>query len=317
MKILITGAGGFVGQLLASHLLSANHHVILVDIFEPPLPPNIPDPSNATRIAADLHDSPSSVLTPDLDAAFIFHGIMSAGSEADFDLGYRVNLHSTLRLLDAIRHTCPGLRVIYASSTAIYGQPLPDMPSEATLPTPGSSYGAQKTMAEYALNDYTRRGFINGFALRFPTISVRPGKPTAAASSWMSGIVREPLQGKESVLPCDDGFLAWLCSPKTLVRNLLHALTLERDSLPLHTRQVNLPGITASVGEMLAALEKVGGKEARGLVKREEASPEIKAMLDSWPVRFDVSRALGLGFVRDQGFEGAVRDFKEELDRGK
>lgn len=313
MKILITGAGGFVGQLLAEHLLNDGHIVILVDIFTPPIPTKAAHQSNATPLKADLYEDPASVLTPDLDAAYIFHGIMSAGSEADFDLGYRVNLHSTLRLLDAIRHTCPGLRVIYASSTAIYGQPLPEWPSEATLPTPGSSYGAQKTMIEYAINDYSRRGFINGFALRFPTISVRPGKPTQAASSWMSGIIREPLQGKESVLPCDDGFLAWLCSPKTLVRNLLHVLSLERDSLPPQMRQVNLPGITASVGDMLEALEEVGGKEARALVKREEASKEIKGMLDSWPVRFDVSKALGLGFVKDQDFKGAVRDFKEGL----
>ncbi|KAF4554830.1 Hypothetical protein D9617_3g018990 [Elsinoe fawcettii] len=314
MKILITGAGGFVGQLLAEHLLNANHQVILVDIFTPPVPPTS-NPSNATCIKADLYDDPSSVLSPDLDTAYVFHGIMSAGSEADFDLGYRVNLHSTLRLLDAMRHTCPGIRVIYASSTAIYGQPLPHLPSEQTLPTPGSSYGAQKTMIEYALNDYTRKGHINGFALRFPTISVRPGKPTQAASSWMSGIIREPLQGKESTLPCGDDFLAWLCSPKTLVRNLLHALTLERDVLPGHTRQVNLPGITASVGQMMAALREVGGEDAVKLVKREEATQEIKAMLDSWPVRFDVSKALGLGFVQDQDFLGAVKDFKESLSR--
>ncbi|PNS16686.1 GDP-mannose 3,5-epimerase 1 [Sphaceloma murrayae] len=315
MKILITGAGGFVGQLLAEHLLNAGHQVILVDIFEPPVPPHAANPNNATPIKADLFESPSSVLTPDLSAAYIFHGIMSAGSEADFDLGYRVNLHSTLRLLEAIRHTCPGLRVIYASSTAIYGQPLPEWPDETTLPTPGSSYGAQKTMVEYAINDYTRKGHINGFALRFPTISVRPGKPTQAASSWMSGIIREPLQGKESVLPCQDGFLAWLCSPRTLVANLLHVLTLEKGCMPMHMRQVNLPGITASVGQMLEALEEVGGKEARALVKREEASAEIKGMLDSWPVRFDVKKAIGLGFVRDQDFLGAVRDFQESLGK--
>jgi nucleoside-diphosphate-sugar epimerase len=169
-------------------------------------------------------------------------------------------------------------------------------------------------MIEYLVNDYTRRGYINGFSLRFPTISVRPGKPTQAASSWMSGIIREPLQGKESVLPCDDDFKAWLCSPKTLVKNLLHALTLEREALPTHTRQVLLPGITATVREMLDALRQVGGEEAVKLVKREKASPEIKAMLDSWPITFDVSRALGLGFVADQGFLGAVQDFKASLE---
>jgi nucleoside-diphosphate-sugar epimerase len=204
--------------------------------------------------------------------------------------------------------------VIYASSTAIYGQPLPQWPSEATLPTPSSSYGTQKSMIEYAINDFSRRGWINGWTLRFPTISVRPGKPTQAASSWMSGMFREPLQGLASSLPCGDEFEAWLCSPRILVENLLHVLTLEVDALPSHMRQVNLPGITASVREMLAALEEVGGKEAVELVKREEPTKEIKDMLDSWPIRFDVSKAMGLGFKRDERFVDAVRDFKMSLE---
>ncbi|KAK4960654.1 hypothetical protein LTR66_012960 [Elasticomyces elasticus] len=313
MKVLITGAGGFVGQLLAEHLLNASHTVILADIFEPPIPEAARNKKNATCVKADLYEDPQAVLSKDLDAAYVFHGIMSAGSEADFDLGYRVNLHSTLRLLEAIRATCPGLRVIYASSTANFGQPLPEMPSEATVCTPASSYGTQKVMIETVLNDYNRRGHINAFTLRFPTISVRPGKPTQAASSWMSGIIREPLQGKESVLPCADDFEAWLCSPRTLVKNLLHALTLPGHCMPPHIRQVLLPGITANVGQMLKALEEVGGPEAVKLVKREKPSREIEEMLNSWPVRFDVSKALGLGFSADQDFKGAVEDFAASL----
>jgi len=313
MKILITGGGGFVGQLLAEHLLNDDHTVILADIFEPPVPAAAKNPQNATCIKADLHDSPATVLSKDLDAIYVFHGIMSAGSESDFDLGYRVNLHSTLHLLEAVRQTCPGVRWIYSSSTAIYGQPLPESPSEATVPTPQGSYGTQKVMLEYAINDYHRRGLLNAFIFRFPTISVRPGKPTQAASSWMSGIIREPLQGKESVLPCPDDFKAWLCSPKTLIKNLMIALTLPRECMEPHVRQVNLPGITADVGEMLQALREVGGEEAVKLVKREKPTAEIKAMLDSWPIRFDVSKALGLGFVADQSFKQAVEDFAASL----
>jgi hypothetical protein len=142
---------------------------------------------------------------------------------------------------------------------------------------------------------------------------VRPGKPTQAASSWMSGIIREPLQGKESVLPCADDFECWLCSPKTLVRNLVHTLELERECMPTHVRQIMLPGITANVAQMLQALKEVGGQEALDLVKREEASPEIKAMLDSWPIRFDCSKALGLGYVADGSFKDAVEDFAASL----
>lgn len=315
MKILITGAGGFVGQLLAEHLLNDGHQLVLVDIFTPPVPASTSPNANVTALKVDLHENPAAALSPDLDAIYIFHGIMSAGSEADFALGYRVNLHSTLRLLEAVRQTCPGVRVIYSSSTANFGQPLPALPSEATVCTPQSSYGTQKVMVEMALNDYHRRGFVNAFALRFPTISVRPGKPTQAASSWMSGIIREPLQGKESLLPCGDEFEAWLCSPRTLVRNLKIALDLPRDCMPPHVRQVNLPGITASVGEMLRALREVGGEEAVRLVKREEPSREIAEMLASWPVRFDVSKALGMGFVADQDFKGAVEDFAASLKK--
>ncbi|EME84706.1 uncharacterized protein MYCFIDRAFT_210954 [Pseudocercospora fijiensis CIRAD86] len=315
MKILITGAGGFVGQLLAEHLLNDGHKVILTDIFEPPIPAAAENQENATAIQADIYESPESVLATDLDAMYVFHGIMSAGSEADFDLGYRVNLHSTLNLLEAVRKTVPGLRWIYASSTAIFGQPLPEIPSEETVPTPQGSYGTQKAMVEYLINDYNRRGFINAFTLRFPTISVRPGKPTQAASSWMSGMIREPLQGKESVLPCDDDFKAWLCSPKTLVRNLIHALTLKNDAMPPHIRQVLLPGITSTVKDMLDALRDVGGEQAVRLVKREKPSAEIKAMLDSWPTTFDVSKALSLGFVGDQSFKGAVEDFAATLKK--
>lgn len=313
MKVLITGAGGFVGQLLAEHLLNDNHTLVLADIFEPPIPAAAKNKQNATCIKADLYQSPEAVLSSDLDAMYVFHGIMSAGSEADLELGYRVNLHSTLNLLEAVRKTCSGVRWIYASSTAIFGQPLPEMPSEATVCTPQGSYGTQKAMIESVINDYNRRGFINAFTLRFPTISVRPGKPTQAASSWMSGIIREPLQGQESTLPCDDDFQAWLCSPKTLVKNLLIALTLPKDCMPPHVRQVLLPGITANVKEMLQALREVGGEDAVKLVKREKPSQEIKDMLESWPIRFDVSKALSLGFVADQSFKGAVQDFADSL----
>ncbi|CAK4030665.1 probable nucleoside-diphosphate-sugar epimerases [Lecanosticta acicola] len=315
MKVLITGAGGFVGQLLAETLLNEGHTVVLTDIFEPPVPQGASqNASNATCIKADLYDSPEAVLSKDLDAMYVFHGIMSAGSEENLELGYRVNLFSTINLLEAVRKTIPGVKFIYSSSTAIFGQPLPSLPSEETVPTPQGSYGTQKAMIEYIVNDYNRRGFIDGYILRFPTISVRPGKPTQAASSWMSGIIREPLQGKGSTLPCDDDFQAWLCSPKTLIKNLVHTLSLKNDCMPAHIRQVLLPGITSTVKDMMDALRDVGGEEAVKLVKRERPSPEIQAMLDSWPVTFDVSKALGLGYVRDNSFKDAVVDFKKGLE---
>ena len=313
MKILITGAGGFVGQLLAEHLLNDNHTLVLADIFEPPVPAQAKNKGNATCLKADLFEDSQSVLSKDLDAIYVFHGIMSAGSEADLDLGYRVNLHSSLNLLEAVRKTCPGVRLIYASSIAVYGQPLPELPSEATVPTPQGSYGAQKVMLEYIINDYNRRGLLNAFIFRFPGVSVRPGKPAQAASSWMSGIIREPLQGLESTLPCDDDFQAWVCSPRTLAKNLLIALTLKPDCMTPHARQVNFPGITVTVKDMLDALREVGGEEALKLVKREKPTQEIKDMLDSWPIRFNIQKALDMGFVVDTSFKTAVEDFKASL----
>jgi len=315
MKVLITGAGGFLGQFLAEELLNEGHTLVLTDIFEPPIPQNAKNKENASVLKADLYDAPDSVLSKDLDGIYIFHGIMSAGSEENFDLGYRVNLHSTLRFLEAIRKTCAGVRVIYASSCAVYGTPLPHMPSEATVPTPSGSYGTQKIMIETAINDYNRRGIISGFSLRFPTISVRPGKPSNAASSFMSGMIREPLQGIEAVVPCPDDFECWLCSPRTLIQNLIITLKLKGDCLPPHTRVVLVPGITATVGEMRQALKEVGGEEAVKLLKREDASAEVKGLLDSWGVRYDTSRALGIGMVPDQSFKGAVEDFKASLGK--
>ncbi|KAK5174006.1 uncharacterized protein LTR77_001085 [Saxophila tyrrhenica] len=317
MNILITGAGGFLGQLLAEHLLKDGHTLILTDIFEPPVPPGAEsNKDNTTCIKADIHDEPYSVLSKDLDAIYVFHGIMSSGSETNLELGYRVNLISTLNLLDAVRKTCnPGIKLIYASSCAAYGQPLPEWPSETTIPTPSGSYGTQKIMIEQVVNDYTRRGIINGISFRFPTISVRPGKPSQAASSWMSGMIREPLQGLESELPVEDDFECWLGSPKVLAENLKIALTIPRDAMPVHVRQVNMPGITATVKEMLQALRDVGGEDAVKLVKRKPLDPETQAVLESWSVRFDVSKALGLGFKPEQPFKGAVEDFAASLKK--
>ncbi|OAA76204.1 NAD(P)-binding domain protein [Akanthomyces lecanii RCEF 1005] len=316
MKVLITGASGFVGQVLAEALLSQNHTVILTDLHTPPIPGDSQHPS-AVALAADLTAEPlaPALLPADLDAIYILHGIMSSGAEANLDLGYRVNLFSTIHLLDAARATCrAGIRVVYASSCATYGAPLPALPSESTPPTPESSYGTQKHMVELLLNDYHRRGLVTAFSVRLPSITVRAGAPTQAASSWMSGIIREPLQGKGSTVPVtDDSFQCWVCSPRTLVRNLVKCLALPRDCMEPHIRQVLLPGITVSVGEMLLALKNVGGEEAVRLVRRQEADEATTRLFRSWPVGFDVSRALKIGFEPAGSFLEAVEDFAAGL----
>ncbi|KAL2222529.1 hypothetical protein M432DRAFT_6688 [Thermoascus aurantiacus ATCC 26904] len=317
MHILITGAAGFIGQLLAKELLNdESYQVTLTDINEPPIPKGVKYPQNARIIKADLLDGADAVVDKSLDAVYAFHGIMSSGSEANFELGMSVNVDATRSLLDTLRRVVPGVRVIYSSSQAVYGQPLPEVVNDRVTPTPQSSYGAEKLICETLINEYTRRGFITGFTLRFPTISVRPGAPTAAASSFLSGMIREPMNGKEAVIPiADRSFKSWLCSPRTLVHNLLFTLTLPADALPRHIRHINVPGICVTIQEMMDALAKVGGKDKLALL-REQEDPAITPILRSWPTRFDNSQAIALGFKRDTSFEQAVIDYVESLKEG-
>ncbi|GAM39325.1 hypothetical protein TCE0_034f10785 [Talaromyces pinophilus] len=319
MNILITGAAGFIGQLLAKEFLNdPARKVILVDIIDPPVPAGVKYPQNAKTIKIDLVDGDIESLVTEFapDAVYAFHGIMSSGSEANFELGMKANVDATRSLLEALRKKAPpGVRFIYSSSQAVYGQPLPKVVTDDVIPTPESSYGAAKIICETLVNDYTRRGFITGFTLRFPTISVRPGKPTAAASSFLSGMIREPLNGQEAIIPLEDrSFESWLCSPQTLVRNLIITLGLPADCVPPHIRQINVPGICVTIQDMMDALEKVGGKDKLTLLKEQE-DPVIKRIVHSWPTRFDNSQAIKLGFHRDESFEQAVRDFKESLEQ--
>ncbi|KAJ6187704.1 hypothetical protein N7519_002612 [Penicillium mononematosum] len=275
MHVLITGAAGFIGQLLAKELLNdPAYRVTLTDIHQPPIPAGVRYPQSATAIKADLLTGARDVVDPSLDAVYAFHGIMSSGSEANFDLGMSVNIDATRNLLEALRHTCLDV-----------------------IPTPESSYGAEKIVCETLMNEYTRRNFITGFTLRFPTISVRPGAPTAAASSFLSGMIREPLDGKKCVIPIEDRqFKSWLCSPKTLVENLLLALRLPADS------------------GMMDALEAVGGADKLALLTEKE-DPALVPILKSWPTQFDNTQAISLGFKRDESFEQTVRDYKQSLSQ--
>lgn len=312
MPIVITGAGGFVGQTLAKKLIetSPNEQLILADIQQPPNPTQS---SNVKCLGADLTDPSAcqSLIDTSPDAVYILHGIMSSGSEANLELGLKVNFDSVRNLLDTIRLKKPGTKVIFTSSCAVFGRAaVKNVATETDIvPMPESSYGTQKLMIEFLINDYSRRGLIDGRVVRLPTIFVRAGAPTAAASSFVSGIVREPVHGQESELPVDPDIGIWLASPRTLAHNLVYAKDVPAEKFG-HFRTVLLPGYTATSQEILDALEKVAGKETRALVK-EKRDETIQRIVLSWPAKYDTSRAKGLGFAEDVGLEQTIKDFIE------
>jgi nucleoside-diphosphate-sugar epimerase len=237
--------------------------------------------------------------------------VVSGTAEADFDLGMRVNLDGTRALLEALRaqqaKTGRAARVLFASSVAVFGGQLPAVVTDETAPTPQASYGVQKLMGELMVGEFARKGYIDGRAVRIPTVSVRPGKPNGAASSFASGIIREPLAGEAAICPVEAETELWLASPRQVVASLLHAYTLPASAWG-HRRSLNLPGITVRVGEMVEAMRKVAG-DAQVARIRWEPDARIKAIVQGWPARFDTARADAMGFGRDTSFETMVRDY--------
>lgn len=305
MQIIITGGGGFLGQKLARALLHSSlpfSELLLVDIQEPPA---LADP-RVRCLQADLTAPGVAESLISERTAVVYHlaAIVSSHAEQDFDLGWQVNLDTTRSLLEACRHTRPGIRFVFTSSLAVYGGPLPELVNDGTALTPTSSYGAQKAMGELLVNDYSRKGYVDGLALRLPTICVRPGKPNRAASSFVSSIIREPLQGENALCPVNPELRLWLSSPATVVANFLLAATLPRGD----ARSINLPGISITVGDMLTALTQAGGQAARDRVQF-AADPAIERIVASWPGRIDNQRATALGFMADRTFAEIIDSF--------
>ncbi|KAL7627695.1 hypothetical protein AAE478_001889 [Parahypoxylon ruwenzoriense] len=323
-NIIITGAGGFIGPLLAARLLNdPAYRLVLTDLVEPAVPAGVAYPQNATTLKGDICDPAfvSSLLAAaaPLSAIFIFHGIMSAGSEADWDASLRVNVNSVRDLLLAVRGAYPagGVRVIYSSSQAVYGQPLPASAggrvTDEVTPTPEGTYGAHKLLTEVFINDMHRRGFIDAFSLRFPTVSVRPGRPTAAASSFLSGMIREPMHGVECVIPLRDrGFRSFLCSPGVLQENLVRVLDMDSAKLPRHIRHINMPGISVSIQELMDALAKHGGGDKLKYL-REETDPDLERILRSWAPEVDTTTPLKLGLAKDESADTLVKQYVDSL----
>jgi nucleoside-diphosphate-sugar epimerase len=236
--------------------------------------------------------------------------IVSGMAEADFDLGMRINVDATRHLLEACRACGTRPTVVFTSSVAVFGGPLPERISETTALNPQTSYGIEKAIGELLLADYTRKGFIDGRALRLPTISVRPGRPNAAASSFASGIIREPLNGEDGICPVGPDARMWLASPHTAIESLIAAHELASDALG-NCRWINVAGISVTVGEMVASLERVAGPDAARRV-RWQPDPRIEGMVRGWPGAGDNSRALALGFPVDENIDALIRQYMQE-----
>lgn len=333
-NILITGGSGFLGPLLAAKLLkdpSETYHVVLTDLQTPPQPSGLSSSQNLTLYAADL-TSPDAItkllsLRPTWHAIFLFHGIMSLGCEENPALSTRVNLHATQSLLDAIialpQSHSPALggkpRILYASTQAVYGPPSTTSGpiTDSTPPTPVSVYGTHKLILETHLNDLHRRALVSAFSLRLPTVTVRPGAPSRSAAAWISGIARDTLAGLECLVPvADPEHRQVICSPRVVLENFVRMMRAPDDALPSHTRAVYLPGVSVTLGEMYAAVEKVCGKAARALC-REERDAEAERLLESWPRDGEWGIARRLGLVFDESAEQVYGEYVEGLKGGR
>ncbi|PZO82436.1 MAG: NAD-dependent epimerase [Mesorhizobium amorphae] len=315
MRILVTGAAGMLGRKLAERLArdgkvgsEAIEAVLLQDVVAAPLVAGLPAEVRVSDLAAPGEGEALAGFRPDL----VFHlaGVVSGQAERDFALGYRVNLDGTRALFEALAAGGRRPRVVFTSSMAVFGAPLPAVVPDGFTPAPLTSYGTQKLMGELLLADHTRKGFIDGVGIRLPTVCVRPGKPNAAASGFFSGIIREPLAGQTAVLPVPREVVHAHASPRAAVGFLLHAATLDGDRLG-HARSLNMPATAVSVGEQIEALRRVGGDRAVALI-REEPDPAVWAIVRTWPERFEATRAEKLGFAADRDFDAIVRAHVED-----
>jgi nucleoside-diphosphate-sugar epimerase len=321
MHIMIIGAAGMIGTKLTQRLAAEpafsgrdNSQMTLVDVVEPQVPKALA--GIASSLVADLSRPGTAERLVGLRPDMIFHlaAIVSGEAEADFDKGYRINLDGTRALFEAIRQE--GLRepykprVVFASSIAVFGAPFPDKIGDEFLTAPLTSYGTQKAICELLLADYSRRGFFDGIGLRLPTICIRPGLPNKAASGFFSNILREPLVGKEAVLPVSEDVLHWFASPRAAVGFLIHAATMDLEALGPR-RNVTLPGLAATVGEEIASLKAIAGDKAVGLIRR-EPDPVIEKIVSGWARDFSPDRALALGFRAESSFDEIIRAHIED-----
>jgi len=317
MHVAVTGAAGMIGRKLVARLGDDGRlgdaeleRLTLVDVEAPDPPPS------GESFAGDLADPATAQRLVDGRPDVIVHlaAVVSGEAEADFDKGYRVNLDGTRALLEAVRAAGYAPRLVLASSIAVFGAPLPTPIPEDFATLPLTSYGTQKAIDELLLADYSRRGFVDGVGIRLPTICIRPGAPNKAASGFFSNILREPLVGKEAVLPVPETVRHWHASPRSAVGFCLRAATVDTELIGPR-RTLSMPGLSATVGEQIEALRRVGGEAAVRLI-RHEPDPQIMEMVGNWAAALDASRAERLGFVAETSFDEIIRvHLEDELHR--
>lgn len=316
MHILIIGAAGMVGRKLAGKLSADGQlggkpitEMTLVDVVTPEAPEGFTGKVNAKE--ADLSElgEAEALVAAKPDAIFHLAAIVSGEAELDFAKGYRINLDGTRYLFDAVR-VANGVdgyrpRIVFTSSIAVVGAPLPYPIPDDYHTTPLTSYGTQKAICELLLSDYSRRGFFDGIAIRLPTICIRPGKPNKAASGFFSNILREPLVGRQAILPVSDDVRHWHTSPRSAVGFLIHGATIDLETVGPR-RALSMPGLSATVGEQIEALRRVAGDKAVALIRREPDEMIIK-MVAGWAPGFEATRAKALGFTAETSFDEIIR----------
>lgn len=318
MRVLILGAAGMIGRKLAARIAAdgvlAGRPVAalrLVDVGVPPVPPGLEG-----RITAQAADLAAPGIAPALLAErpdIILHlaAVVSGEAEVDTDKGYAVNLDGTRALLDAIRAVpdwCP--RLVFASSLAVFGPPFPAVIPDDFAPQPATSYGTQKLICELLIDDYSRKGFLDGLSLRLPTICVRPGSPNRAASGFFSGILREPLSGLPAELPVPESTRHYFASPRAAVGFFLHAAGLDTSAMD-HRRALVMPGLSATVGDQIAALRAAAGAGAVALIRRSD-DPLVARIVAGWGADYSAARARALGFVAETGMDQIVAAHVED-----
>jgi nucleoside-diphosphate-sugar epimerase len=317
MRIVITGGAGFLGRKLAAALLArgsltdargairAIEQITLVDIVAAPAGSD----SRLRSLAGDLGDPAlvHAALAGGADSVFHLAAVVSGEAETNFDLGWRVNVDATRMLLERCRGLPAPPKFVFTSSCAVFGGPLPDPVPDTQALWPQSSYGNQKAVGEFMVYDFTRKGLVDGRSLRLPTISVRPGKANKAASSFASGILREPLNGVEAICPVGRGTRMWLLSPRAVIANMILAHEAPASTFA-HTRSVNVPGISIPVVGMIDALRRVAGDAvADRVVWRHD--PAVDRIVQTWPVNFDTVFGRSLGMTGDADFDGIIRQY--------